>query len=334
MAGNQIRSDLEGLMAKVETAYGTDPTPTEGVDLRGNPTTSADRVAVQRARMWGSVGRKEHAVIDDKITFNFQVAVGGAENEAGGVPGVDPFLQGAGMALATSGDPSTDNVQAQYSIESTSHGSFAMYRYLYDSTNGQQVRLKLLGCRCNIEIVIALNAEILMNVTGEALYAEWEALADLTDPTSFSHSVPSMSCQNMTHTLNSTARRITELAMGTNWTISQENSVTGTSNAHEILLSVDRTTGPFSGSFNPVMLSGDFAASSSLVAAHRTPAEQAHVLSVTDGIYTFAYSGPRTNLNPNFSIDTDGAHRRFGSEFAPNATDSGDDEMTLTFTTS
>ena len=51
MAGAQIASNFESLMAKVESSYGVDPTPgaTDGVSLRGPMTTSIDRMIIERA---------------------------------------------------------------------------------------------------------------------------------------------------------------------------------------------------------------------------------------------------------------------------------------------
>lgn len=329
MAGNQIRTELDAIMVKREASYGVDPVPTEGLELRGSPTTSADRVIVERARMWGSSGRVAHGVVEDKVSFNFQCAVSGVENIASGVPGVDPILFGSGFEPALSGDPGTNDVQAQYTIESTGHGSYAMYRLIFDSTTGNAIRIKLLGCRSNVTFTIAMNGELIMDVAGQALYAAWEASAALTKPSSFNFGVKSFICQDLTTTFAATARRFTNLSFGTLWNVSPENSLSGTSNADEILLSGARPN-LITGSFNPVMLSTDFAASG-FADQHRDATEGALSLSFTNGDYSFTVSAPQTQLDPNFSMADDGAHKRFNTPFYCNDSDAGDDALVLTF---
>lgn len=328
MSGNQIASDHEVLLAKVESAYGTDPTPTEGVDVRGDITTSADRTIVERARVWAKQSGQPHAVFDEKISYSFTVAIGGVEDADDGVPGIHPFLIGAGFAVTTSGTAAGNDVEAAYAFTTSGKGSYTMYRYLYDRTSGQVVRLKMLGCRNNIEIVGALSAELLLNVTGEALYAELEPVATISAPTSYAYGRQSLRVQNVTHTLGGTARRITNWNFATNWDISPENSITGTSNAHEIAL---MRSGRPGGSFDPIALSTDFAATSSLMAAKRDGTEQAHAFSTDDGDVSFAYSAPKVQQDPNTALAKDGAFMRFGAPYFCNSNGSGDDEVTLTF---
>lgn len=331
MAGNQIAADFEVLMAKVESTYGTDPTPDEGVDVRGdiNIDLSAVRSVIERQRVWAKQSRVAHAVINEHIPFSFSVAVGGVEDVDNGTPGVHPFLVGGGCAATLSGTSAGGDVEAAYAPTTEGKGSFAMYYYFIDRTSGQQMRLKLLGCRNNWELVAGMGSELLLNVTGQSLYAEVEAAASLTNPSSYSFGVPSFMVTDVTHTMGGTARRITNWNLSPNWQVAREDSITGSANGQEITLHRDRGT-PAGGSVNPVALSTDFAASNSYIQDARDADEIAHALSFNDGTRTFAYAAPKIQIGSP-SIVKDNAFRRFDTPYMANLSSAGDDEFSLTF---
>ena len=100
---NLIKADVVALLAKAETSYGSDPTPTEGVDVRGDVSLTVDIRRIAAARLWHSQSRKAHAHIPHSIGFSFQVAVTGMELVDDGVPGTHPFYVGAGYGVALEG---------------------------------------------------------------------------------------------------------------------------------------------------------------------------------------------------------------------------------------
>lgn len=329
MAGNQVAVDRDILIAAAESSYGTDPTPTEGVDLRGDMTTSVDRQLIERARVWAQQGGVAHGVIDDAISFSFQVAVGGVEDADDGVPGIHPFLIGAGFEVATSGTEAGSDVKAVYTLKETGKGSWAGHRTLVDETTGNKIRLKLLGCRNNIEIVSAMNGELLANISGMALYAEWEAAASISDPTSYGYSRPSIMSQNVTHTLGGSTRYIKNWSFNTNWQVGRDDAINGAANIREVLIHRDGGSNRPGGSFDPIMLSSDFAASSSHVAAAREGTEQAYNFTCDDGSFSFEFDAAQVQIDPNLGFQKDGAVRRFNTPYYCN-TGSGT-EATITF---
>lgn len=331
MAGAQIASNLTSLMAKAETSYGSDPTPAaaDGVSLRGPMTLSIDRIIVERPVVSHVESRRAHGVIDDRITFSFSVAVGGIEQTDGGFPGVHPFFVGGGYAGTLAGTEAGGNLTATYAPTSSAKGSYAMYHHLINRTNGQQVLIKMLGCRSNFELVVAANSELIMNVSGACLYAEWEPVAALTDPTAWGRGIASLMCDNITHSFNGTARRITAWNFATNYTVGSEDAVQGTTTAQEITLHRPAGT-PLGGSINPVALATDFAASSSLVSESRSATEGIHLLTFDDGVSSFAYNAPKAQIG-NLPLTDDASFKRFNVPYFNNFDSAGDDENSFVF---
>lgn len=327
---NHIKADVIALLAKVESSYGSDPTPTEGVDLRGDLSLTVDIRRIAAARMWHSSSRKAHAHIPHSIGFSFQVAVTGVELVDDGVPGIHPFYIGSGFEVATSGTAVGTDVQAEYTLKSFGHGSYALYVLFFDETSGQVVRLKILGCRGNIEHVVNVNGELLANVSGMGLYAGFEAVATISAPSSYAYGVSPFVCTNMTHTLGGTARKIKAFSVSTNWNVAALEDVNGTATASEIKLERGADNGP-GGSIDPVASSTDFANSSSFKTQWVGATAQAHVLSLNDGTRTFAYNAPSAQINAAPAMTRDGSVMRFNTPFLLSASsDAGDDDLVFT----
>lgn len=327
---NHIKADALAVLAKAETSYGSDPTPTEGVDLRGDISLTVDIRRIAAARLWHSTSRKAHAHIPHSIGFSFQVAVTGIELADDGVPGIHPFYIGAGFGVALDGTQVGNDVSAVYTLKSFGHGSFAMYIMFYDETSGQVVRLKLLGCRCNLEHVVNVNGELLANISGLGLYAGFEAVATISAPSSYAYGVAPFVCTNITHTLGGTARKIKAWSVSTNWNVNALEDVNGTSTASEIKLERGADNGP-GGSIDPIASSTDFANSSSYKAQWVAATAQAHVLSLNDGTRTFAYNAPSAQMNAAPALTRDGSVMRFNTPYLLSASsDAGDDDLVFT----
>lgn len=143
---------LDGLLAKVESSYGTDPTPT----VAANGVRLADRVWSTLRPVFhypntrddvasGSLTPAPDGVPQGRMVELdlFVEAKGfGAAYSATDLPEVDPLLYacGLGRAVVTTGGSET----VTYSLADTSHGSATVWAY----AGGQQ--FKVVGCRGNL----------------------------------------------------------------------------------------------------------------------------------------------------------------------------------------
>lgn len=328
---NQIDSTCFALLSKAESTYGTDPVPTEGTDLRGDISITIDNRVVPAARLWHSQSRVEHGVVPHSIGFSFTVGVGGIKQADAGTPGVHPFLVGSGYNAVLTGTLAGGDLEAAYNLKSFAHLSYAMYAHYFDKTSGQVIRLKMLGCRGNSEFVMSTAGELLLNVSGNCLYAEYEAAATITAPTSYGNGVTPLRAKSVTHTLGGTVRRIKQWSLSTNWSVGFEEGINGAYVGTEVVLGRDGANAP-GGSIDPVALSTDFAASGSLRAQWQSATAQAHALSFNDGVSSFAYSGPKAQMSGTPPMQSDGAFKRFNVPYVLAADSAaGDDEVLITF---
>lgn len=337
-AGNQIAADTVALLAAAESTYGTEVVPTEGVDMRGDFSLTVDMRVVNIARLWHSQSRKGHQHIPHSLGFSFQVAVSGVElaGTNDGVPGVHPFYIGSGHEAAITGTVAGDNYKITYSPISFGHGSFTMHHYFLDKTSGQVVRLKLLGCRCNIEHVLNANGELLLNVTGAALYAEFEAVAAISMPTSYAYGLLPFKANSITHTFTldgetAVERSISAWSLTTNFTLAFQESINGTATAEEVMLERGAENAP-GGSINPVAKSGDFAATSGSIRGLWEEAGYCeHVLTAANATHSFTYTAPLAQISGAPPMQRDGAFMRFNIPYVLTASDAGDDDYTIEY---
>lgn len=147
-----ISTRIQGLLAKVESTYGTDAAPVAGTD--------GVRVV---GRIWES-GRPEYAFPNERedvvtgtlhgetpgipagammsLEFGCELRGAGAAYAAGVKPEVAPLLVACG--LSETGDFTPSSEKYTYSMADTGHGSNTIYVY------GGGKLFKLLGCRGNV----------------------------------------------------------------------------------------------------------------------------------------------------------------------------------------
>ncbi len=126
------------LLAKIETDYATDPTPTGSANaILANQVTLTPMAGaeVRRDLMLPYLGNQGAFLVGDYVELQFSVELAGA-GDAGDVPGYGVLLRGAGMAETIVADTSVT-----YEPVSAANESVTMY------ANLDGVNHKLLGAR-------------------------------------------------------------------------------------------------------------------------------------------------------------------------------------------
>lgn len=168
-----LRVSNEVILAKTESVYGTDPTPTAGsdatlvrtVDLKSEGLRMVDRAAIR-----GGLGmlQKIYGGQLKRITFECEVKGSGT---AGTAPEIGPLIKAVGF---------TETVVAATSVTYTPndgiHDSVTIYFY-----EGGRKLHKLTGCRGNVNWTLQ---------AGGILLAQFELVGHYTTPTDASQPTP------------------------------------------------------------------------------------------------------------------------------------------------
>ena len=128
------------LIAKIESSYGTDPTPVGGSDavqVTNVEVTPIESDNVQAAAYQGFIGNSTRGtlVANKRVAITFDIELGGS-GAAGTAPAFGPLLKSCGLSETTVGATSVT-----YAGVSSSFDSATIYCF-YDGT-----RHKITGCR-------------------------------------------------------------------------------------------------------------------------------------------------------------------------------------------
>ena len=127
------------LIAKIESSYGTDPTPTGGdaVQVTNVEVTPIESDNVQAAAFQGFIGNSTRGtlVANKRVAITFDIELGGS-GAAGTAPAFGPLLKSCGLSETIVGATSVT-----YAGVSSSFDSATIYCF-YDGT-----RHKITGCR-------------------------------------------------------------------------------------------------------------------------------------------------------------------------------------------
>lgn len=197
------------ILAKVETTYGTDPTPdgTNAIKIRDAQITPLAGSTEDRALMRPTLGAspKIHVGIHRKAGFAVEIAGAGG---AGTVPGYGALLRASGLAETV-----TAATKVEYTPISTGFESAALWFY-----KDGQLR-KLLGSRGTIGLSFQAKSVPLMKFD---LLGLWSAAADSAPPTptytGFADPLPVSKTNTPTFTLHGQALPLKSLdiSLGTN----------------------------------------------------------------------------------------------------------------------
>lgn len=162
------------LLAKIETTYGTDSTPTGAANailLRGNPVlTPLDAEIVDRDILRNYLGSSEQIIAAFSMKVEFEVEIAGA-GAAGTVPAYGPLLRMCAHAETISA-----GVSVSYRPISGSFESGTIWFQLPDDTTPAQSPLhKMVGVRGNVMFMFNAKGVPFMKFTMTGLYV---AVAD------------------------------------------------------------------------------------------------------------------------------------------------------------
>lgn len=140
-------TNREVILAKVESTYNTDPTPTAADDavLVENPSWSDSGLRmVDRPAVTANIDTKQQIYAGSlkQVTFDVELKGAGSAYSASNLPEIDALMRACGYSSTVDTTPSSETVT--YEPVSTGHESCTIY-YYQDGT-----RHILTGCRGNV----------------------------------------------------------------------------------------------------------------------------------------------------------------------------------------
>ncbi len=149
------------ILAKTETTYGVDPTPTGAANailVRNLNITPLNAELVSRDLVRPYLGASEQLIASSYVTVEFEVEMAGS-GAAGTAPGYDPLLKACGLASTVDA-----GVSVTYAPVSATFGSCTIYY------NVDGVLHKVTGARGNVEMQIEVGQIPVFRFTFTGLY--------------------------------------------------------------------------------------------------------------------------------------------------------------------
>lgn len=162
---------VRSALIKLESTYGTDPTPTgadDAVQLRNLEIQPAESEVLSRDLIRSYLGNSPQLIANTRVVVSFEVEYSGS-GTAGTAPKYDPVLRACGMNPTTVADTSVT-----YAPRSTGFESCTIH---YD-TDG--IRHIVTGCRGTYTISLNANQIPVFNFT---LTGQYNAPTDTASPT-------------------------------------------------------------------------------------------------------------------------------------------------------
>ena len=138
---------VRSALAKIESSYGSDPTPTgsaNAVQLRNLEIQPAESEVLSRDLIRSYLGNSPQLIANTRVVVSFEVEYAGSGTR-GTAPKYDPILRACGMNPTTVADTSVTYVPRSTGFESCT---------IHYDTDG--LRHIVTGCRCTF--TIRLNA--------------------------------------------------------------------------------------------------------------------------------------------------------------------------------
>jgi hypothetical protein len=165
MGHGAIKREL--LLAKIETTYGTDPTPAgSNAMLVEEVSVSPEGLRmIERPSIRASLGTLQHTYAGMLLSLTCQAEVKGS-GTAGTAPEIGPLLRACGL---TETIVASTSVSYQPRSLATAFESVAMYYFEAAAGAATQVRHVLLGCRGNVTLTWQAGGKLMANfsITGK-----------------------------------------------------------------------------------------------------------------------------------------------------------------------
>jgi hypothetical protein len=156
------------ILAKTETTYGTDSTPTGAANailVRNLEITPLDSEVVSRDILRSYLGNYEQLIASSKVSVTFEVECAGS-GTAGTAPGYKPLLLACGMAETV-----VASTSVTYAPVSSAFSSVTIYVQMkLDAGGSTNPTHKITGCRGNVEWVFNSKSIPVMRYTFTGIY--------------------------------------------------------------------------------------------------------------------------------------------------------------------
>jgi hypothetical protein len=193
------------LLAKIETGYGTDPTPTgvaNAIQVSNAKISPLEAVAVERQNVQGYLGNKQSIVAGQTVVLEFDVEIAGA-GTAGNAPGYAPLLRGCGM-----GETLSVGTSAVYKPVSTGFESLTFW------FNVDGLKHALLGARGSFSMKFDTKGIPVMAFKFTGLYTvPTDAAAPTPTLTAFQQPLPMVNAYTSAFTIHSIAAILASLSV-------------------------------------------------------------------------------------------------------------------------
>ncbi len=223
------------ILAKIETSYATDPTPTPASDsiLVFDPVVKVNADKLERPVVRPSLSQIPHLIGKKHVEVSFASELKGS-GSLGVAPEIASLLRACGLAETINA-----GVDVQYDPASSSLESCTLYVYLDGLVH------KITGCRGSFELVGEAGEQPRINWKFQGLY---QTPVDAGIPAGAAYdSSKGLVFQNATFSWGGYSANIQQLSLNLNNELAQRESVTATHGVDGIEI-VGRTPG---GSINP-----------------------------------------------------------------------------------
>lgn len=231
MGHGAIKREL--LLAKLETTYGTDPTPAGANAMLVEEVTIAPEGLrmVERPSIRASLGTLQHVYAGMLLSLTCQAEVKGS-GAAGTAPEIGPLLRACGL---------TETVVASTSVSyqprslATAFESVAMYYFEAGAGAATQVRHILLGCRGNVQFTWQAGSKLMASFTMTGKVAANPT--DQTLPTPTYHTTVPVGIRGLATTIGGVAGlTIQQYSLNLNNQIQTPDSITDTEGFGEVTI--------------------------------------------------------------------------------------------------
>lgn len=324
----KVFESLGALSAAVETTYGTDPTPTLGLLLIGQPDLNHDDSFPEEEYLSLSSVADVPARQHNKLDLSFKVALGPMKDVDSGQPSVHPVLLACGMEIkdeAGAGGAGSGNY-IEYGPSST-YKSATLYYYLKEDGASHLGVQQLLGYRGTFTLNITPGEAVNLDVEGQSKHKLRDAFSAGTAPASVGGGLGSYSAKCFAATLDGEDLEVLSMTLARGLEVGADTDAI--TNCADGVEEVTLTPGAITGTLVVPMTSELFAASGNnfVRASHDAEVDHVFILTRDDGVTTWTLTIPVMRWRD--MQETGGEDRKqMTIEFIALPT-SGDDEFTM-----
>lgn len=329
-------SEFGALSGKVESVYGTDPVPTEGLRVIGQPGYDHDDSFEQQEYLQlenlSIPGDRQH----NKLDLSFQAAMGYMEDIDQGSAALHAVLLACGFDVSDQAvSPTTGSGNfIEYQPVTSGYKSSTFYGYLKEDGAGKLSILKHKGFRGNFNLQVEGGSPILLDVSGSALHDFWipfEDDATNVPPARLGKGVAIHESDCITATIDGNVVDIVSFSYDPGYEVAvPESEITACdAGISEILLNDGIHTGQLVLKFRDTLIDG-LGVADWLKQAHDADIDYAFVLTRDDGTQLFRITMPKMRWQ-SFSLDDGDAERMVVTIDYIAQADAGGDNATLRF---